>query len=173
MRVIELVRDVFDADRTRKTDYWRPGLELTLRTMDGVHQCVNAKAPDPELYLDPSEIERIGSSGWDYRTGKAEWIAVDFDGPDHTKGSGNSQDVIDMLKERLPSLNYVDVFTSTNGVGLHAHVRFDSPVTVAKSQLSKLGEHVVSQMSSDLGLDLSQYVDVAGANTWLWKTLSL
>ncbi|KAA1262297.1 hypothetical protein LF1_48610 [Rubripirellula obstinata] len=162
MILTEWVGEICEADQEPKTRYWHKNLETCIRTNDGKCQWANAKTPRPEMWYDGDDIQRIGCTGYNFVTGRAEWIGIDIDGDSH--GGGFDAATIAALRDRMAKNPAIDLYESTSGDGLHGIIRLNPFVDVPKPQLTQLAAHVVE--SVDAGL--TKFIDVAGGNLWLW-----
>lgn len=116
--------------------------------------------------------EGIGMTGWDWKSLISRWVAFDFDAivghsDKHTKKMTN--DELELVKEKLNAIPWVQIRRSTGGAGLHVYVHLcDSPVVGNHSEHAAIARSVLSHLSLLVNYPLSSKVDICGGNMWVW-----
>jgi len=96
-------------------------------------------------------------------------VGFDFDSlVSHTVGLTDDQ--LEAIREKLASLEYVELRYSTSGNGYHAWVWFDPdnlPKTENRAEHKALARAVLKKMSLDTGYEFSDEVDHLGELLWI------
>ncbi len=112
--------------------------------------------------------ESIGSTGWNWRDRRSEWVGFDFDAlVGHAAGISDA-DLAD-VRQAAESLPYVEMRRSTSGNGLHLIVYLDGVSTPNHTAHAGVARSVLAKMSSDTGYDFDASVDCLGGIIWLWS----
>jgi hypothetical protein len=133
----------------------------------------NAKAnptySDGNLTFSTKHFQAIGMTGWNWAEKKAEWVGFDFDSiASHQKGLTDEQ--LKEIFERVKSIDWVSVYTSTSGRGYHLYVFIqNSPELATHTDHAAFARAILSKLSGLCGFPLSERVDVAGGILWVWK----
>jgi len=118
--------------------------------------------------------DAIGISGHDPCQGVSYGVGFDFDSlVSHTVGL--SDDQLEAIREKLASLEYVELRHSTSGNGYHAWVWFDQanlPKTANRAEHKALARAVLKKMSLDTGYEFSDEVDHLGELLWICARLA-
>ena len=124
---------------------------------------------DSSINFDLSKhANAIGMTGWDYKNKKSRWVGFDFDSLIGHK-QGLHQDELTEIKRRLSDCNFVTIFNSTSGTGLHIYVFIDSDITVnTHTEHAAVARSVLAKISALTGLQLESKVDTLGGNMWVW-----
>lgn len=124
---------------------------------------------DRNILFDISHhAEAIGLTGWDWVNKKSRWVGFDFDSIlTHTEGL--DQNELQRIQRTLEGLDFISLFTSTSGSGLHVYCFLN-----IKEQIGNHTEHaaiaraVLAKISAQTGLELEAKVDILGGNMWVW-----
>ena len=113
-------------------------------------------------------VEAIGMTGWDWVNKKSCWVAFDFDSiVGHKKGL--TQGELDDIKNKLSAIDFVYLYSSTSGDGLHVYVYISSDLSVeTHTEHAALARAILAKISSLSGISLEARVDTLGGNMWVW-----
>jgi hypothetical protein len=114
-------------------------------------------------------VDRLGTSGWNWRKKTSEFVVFDFDsGQGHN--AGLSDEELQEVQQAAANLPYVQVHRSKGGKGLHFYVFLEevSDVLVRKDH-RLVSLVVIAQMSRDADFDFSKRSDCEGVIAWLWS----
>ena len=116
----------------------------------------------------PEFIQRIGTSGWNWKEQCSEFVIFDLDGKDHGD-NGLSDKELKEAVDAVSNLPYVEVYSSKGGVGRHFYVHLKGHVPAKVRSEHRLVAHaVLAIMSRVVGRNLAESVDVFGGIGWLW-----
>lgn len=73
-------------------------------------------------------IQRVGTSGWNWKEQCSEFVIFDLDGKDHGD-NGLTRRELDEAVDAVSNLPYVEVHSSKGGVGRHFYVYLDGHVS--------------------------------------------
>jgi hypothetical protein len=118
--------------------------------------------------------DAIGTTGWYFgpECGHSRYLGYDFDaitGHSTNHARKLTGEELQEIEQLVRELDYVTVYSSTSGSGLHLRVFLDPYVpTINHTEHAALARAVLGRMSRDIGLDLSSSVDAYGSVLWLW-----
>lgn len=124
---------------------------------------------DKEIKFDISKhAEAIGMTGWNWIQKRSDWVAFDFDSLiGHKKGLTN--DELQEIQRRLEKISFINLYTSTSGIGLHVYIFLNGITDIANhTEHAAVARAILSQISALSGLDLQAKVDCMGGNMWVW-----
>ena len=112
--------------------------------------------------------EGIGCTGWNWVKKESIYCGFDFDSiVNHAQGL-NAEEMA-AVKQRLEQIPWVSIYTSKSGKGIHAYVRFDTPVsTDTHTHHAGLARAVLSNLSALVGFNFKEKVDTCGGILWIW-----
>lgn len=114
-------------------------------------------------------MARIGTTGWNWRELRSEFVGFDFDSIAEHAG-GLNLDKLDAILEAVKQLPYVSVHKSKSATAYHLYVEFaNPPATANHTEHAALAKGVLAKMAADCGHDLQADVDCAGGNLWIWS----
>lgn len=115
--------------------------------------------------------ESIGTSGWNWEDHTSEFVCFDLDSVEnHAEGLSDSE--LNEFIEKGAACDYVDVFSSTSGKGIHYYVRFDPeslPPSANRVEHKTVAHYVLSKLKQDIGDNLIAKLDVCGNIFWIWS----
>ena len=132
----------------------------------------NAEYEDREISFPLDQhAEAIGMTGWDWKNKVSKWVGFDFDAitghaTEHDKKL--TPDQINIIKEKVCNVKYVTTRKSTGGHGLHLYIFLPDVPTQNHTEHAALARAILSQLSADVGTDLTVKVDVCGHVLWVF-----
>ena len=154
-----------------KTKYWQ-GFTDGMQTWK--HFRIPWNAADQPIYQDteiPFDIsvhaEAIGMTGWNWVQKSSEWFGFDFDSLINHK-QGLSDEEIETIRSRLGSINWVSLYRSTSGSGLHVYIFTNFKGISTHTEHAAISKALINKLSAITGIDLCSKVDVMGGNMWVW-----
>lgn len=126
------------------------------------------KYEDRELKFSFDHIEAIGMTGWDYINRHSRWVGFDFDALVGHK-QGLTQEELNAIRDKLADIDFITIYTSTSGNGLHIYVFtiFEIEVTT-HTEHAAIARSILAKISALTGLSLEARVDTLGGNMWVW-----
>lgn len=132
----------------------------------------NAEYEDREISFPLDEhAEAIGMTGWDWKNRVSRWVAFDFDAiTGHASGHEKklTPEQIIQIKQKVSEIDYVTLRKSTGGHGLHLYIFLPEVPTQNHTEHAALARAILSQLSANVGCDLTVKVDVCGHNIWVY-----
>ena len=121
------------------------------------------------LHWDPRHIDLVGLSGWNWKRKCSIWIPFDLDSVASHETTGLSDERLEEVRRAILEIPWVTLRRSTSGKGYHGYVFLEEPVaTATRAEHRSLGTWVLGEISRIVGVDMSQVVDVAGCNHWIY-----
>jgi hypothetical protein len=137
---------------------------------------LNEKSWKPFRIPNDSEInfdlmvhaEGIGLTGWNFVKKQSHWIGFDFDSIINHKSGLNAEELQSVIY-KANQIEYVSIYKSTSGKGLHLYIFFDKPVpTIDRAEHQALAQAMLSFLTADSGFDFNAAVDCLGMILWVW-----
>jgi hypothetical protein len=129
----------------------------------------NAEYIDTELKFDlASHVEGIGMTGWDWVNKQSLWVGYDFDSvTNHKEGMTNEE--LEELKIKTGEVEWVTLFRSTSGKGIHLYLFFDKPFSTQNhSEHAALARSLLSILTVEIGFNFFASVDTCGNILWCY-----
>ena len=129
----------------------------------------NAEYIDTELKFNLSlHVEGIGMTGWDWVNKQSLWIGYDFDSiTNHKEGMTNEE--LEELKIKTGEVEWVTLFRSTSGKGIHLYLFLDKPFpTNNHSEHAALARSLLSILTVEIGFNFFTSVDTCGNILWCY-----
>jgi len=129
----------------------------------------NPQYTDKEIKFDISEHAlAIGMTGWNYIDRKSMWVGFDFDSLIGHK-EGLSDDELSNIRDKLSSLEFINIYSSTSGLGLHIYIYLDIEESInTHTEHAAIARSLLNKISALTGLELDAKVDCMGGNMWVW-----
>lgn len=90
----------------------------------------NPEYVDSEIKFDISQhAEAIGLTGWDYKAKRSRWVGFDFDSLIGHQEGLTRYEILE-IQTKLEDLDFISLFTSTGGLGLHVYVFIETYIEI-------------------------------------------
>ncbi len=182
MRISEAVRNLLAQTTSPHLDHYHAGLELHIDPVDEdtaqLSRTFKCRIPkngstepvdnDWKMPYPSESIQRVGTSGWNWREKRSEFVIFDFDSQDGHK-VGLTEGELQDLQEAATKLSYVQVHRSKSGRGLHFYVHFEGHIAAPTRKDHRLASKAaIVQMSNEAGIEFSEKADCEGGIGWIW-----
>lgn len=141
---------------------WKP-FRIPWNAMD------DPRYEDRPLRFDISlHAEAIGMTGWDWILQRSRWVGYDIDSIISHK-EGLTGEELKKITDKLSAVEFVSIYTSTSGNGLHLYVFIENNFTVKNhTEHAAIARAILDKLSAFSGLKLEAKVDTFGGNMWVW-----
>ena len=132
------------------------------------------RSVEDEFQFPTRFINRIGQSGWNYKTKEVGHVCFDFDLADDHTTTGVSAADLALIMEALSQISCCEVRLSTSGRGLHVYVKLASSVPAeTRQEYTQTIDRVLTLLDElhALPFSLRSKVDTTAAGRgvlWLW-----
>lgn len=183
MRISEAVKNLLAQTISPHLDHYHAGLELHIDPMDEatpqLSKTFKYRIPkngstdpidnDQRMPYACDLVQQVGTSGWNWREKRSEFVIFDFDSQDGHK-EGLTEGELQDLQVAATKLSYVQVHRSKSGRGLHFYVHFEGHIAASTRREHRLASKAaIIQMSKDAGVEFSEKADCEGGIGWIWN----
>lgn len=152
---------------------WTDGVQTWKPFRIPYNAAKNPTYEDKEIKFDlVKHVEAIGMTGWDWNNKCSHWVAYDFDaitGHSERHAKKLTDEELNVIKEAVKNIPWVEIRRSAGGKGLHIYVHLD-PVVITENhnEHAAVARAILSKLSALVAYDFSAKVDICGGNMWIW-----
>lgn len=152
---------------------WTDGVQIWKPFRVPYNAAKNPTYEDKEMKFDlVKHVDAIGMTGWDWNNKCSHWVAFDFDaitGHSDRHAKKLTDEELNLVRESVKNIPWVEVRRSAGGKGLHLYVHLDPVVSTENhNEHAAVARAVLSKLSALVAYDFSAKVDICGGNMWIW-----
>lgn len=171
VNVAQGVGEKIEGNFPRPWHGWTDGLTTWKAFRIPWNAAKNPRYTDREIKFDLSiHACDIGMTGWNYQAKQSLWVGFDFDSIIGHK-QGLSDNELKSIQNELKALDYIQLITSTSGLGIHVYVYLSPTVTKIENHTehAAVARAILNKICTKTGLNLQAKVDTLGGNMWVWS----